>query len=121
MAGTRRRSRISDTAAVVGSRSTARRVSTTVAGSERDDAGDVEVEIAESVDNDETSRAPSPVNRSVTARCQRCKTDIGEFYNSWHKITGTYYLPALLGSYSSRLRPNGRQKAATVGTDIEGW
>ncbi|ORY04006.1 hypothetical protein BCR34DRAFT_627159 [Clohesyomyces aquaticus] len=120
MAGTRRRSRISDMAAAVfGQRSTVVRASTDApsADDEHRRGGDVNVD---NHDDEEPSRPLSPASRSTTGRCRRCKNDVGEFYNSWHKITGSYYLPALLGSYSSRLQPNGRQKEAAVGTDIEG-
>lgn len=67
------------------------------------------------------SLPPEPESRSTTGACKRCKHVVGQFFNSWNKITGTYYLPALTGSYSSSLRAHGRQKAATMGTDLDGW
>jgi hypothetical protein len=117
MAGTRRRSRISETAAAVQlHQRSAARIAATV-----DDAEKV-VEVAESVDHD-SPRPPSqpPANRSATGICKRCQNEVGHFFNSWHRITGSYYLPALLGSYSSRLKEHGRQKAASITTDLDGW
>lgn len=53
--------------------------------------------------------------------CRDCGSNIGEFYNSWHRVTGSYFVPALLGSYRSLLRSTGKQKVASKGTDLEGW
>ena len=78
------------------------------------------VEIAESADED-SPRSDSPFNRSTKGICTNCKNNIGEFYNSWAKVTGSYSVPALLGSYSTTLRPTGKQKAASKGTVLEGW
>lgn len=61
-----------------------------------------------------------PVTRSTKGFCKKCSAQVGEFYNGWVKITGTYYLPALLGSYNSLLRESGRQKAASLGTALNG-
>jgi hypothetical protein len=111
MAGTRRRSRISDTASRAAS-----------ALNDRDhleDPGAMLVEVPDSIDS--SSRASSPESKSTTGACKRCNGVVGHFFNSWHKITGTYYLPAMPGSYSSMLRAHGRQKAATIGTDLDGW
>jgi hypothetical protein len=78
------------------------------------------VEIAESAD--EGSPHPNtPPSRATKGFCRNCRTNVGEFYNSWHKITGSYYVPALLGSYSTILKSTGKQKAASKGTDLEGW
>lgn len=117
MAGTRRRSRISDTAAAVQlhQRSASRTASTV------DDTEKV-VEVAESVDHDSPRpQSQPPANRSATGFCKRCQNEVGQFFNSWHRVTGSYYLPALLGSYSSRLKEHGKQKAASIMTDIDGW
>ncbi|KAF2109438.1 hypothetical protein BDV96DRAFT_585598 [Lophiotrema nucula] len=123
MAGTRRRSRMRDTAtAQQNLRSASRTASASVlaASDAPAPAPSVEVEPAGAVDSiDISSSSPAPANRSTTGFCRRCNGNVGEFYNAWHKITGTYYLPALLGSYSSRLRPHGRQTAATDGTDLD--
>lgn len=62
-----------------------------------------------------------PVDRSTKGYCTNCGSNIGEFFNSWHRITGSYYMPALLGSYRSLLKTTGKQKAAANGTDLEGW
>lgn len=77
-------------------------------------------EVAESVDN-ASPRAVSPVRRPAKGFCKKCQGGVGDFFNSWHKITGSYYLPALVGSYSSTLREQGRQKAASVGSGLNGW
>ncbi|KAF1935109.1 hypothetical protein EJ02DRAFT_428729 [Clathrospora elynae] len=61
-----------------------------------------------------------PLSRSTKGFCRNCKSNVGEFYNSWHRITGSYYVPALLGSYSTTLRSTGKLKAASKGTDLEG-
>lgn len=63
----------------------------------------------------------SPANRSTQGFCRNCRSNVGEFYNSWHKITGSYYVPALAASYRSLLKHAGKQKAASKGTAIEGW
>ncbi len=63
----------------------------------------------------------SPMNRSTTAHCRHCKASIGDFYNAWHKVTGSYFVPALLGSYTHLLQNTGKVKAASKGNDVEGW
>lgn len=64
---------------------------------------------------------PAPAdNRSTKGYCQKCNRYLGEFYNSWCRITGSYYVPALRGSYRSLLVNSGRQQAAARGTDLEG-
>lgn len=66
-------------------------------------------------------RPASPVSRSTKGYCKTCDNSIGDFYNSWYKITGSYYVPALLGSYSVTLKSTGKQKPASKGTVLEGW
>ncbi|KAF2187096.1 hypothetical protein K469DRAFT_705651 [Zopfia rhizophila CBS 207.26] len=119
MAGTRRRSRISDTAVVQDLSSTSRAASS-IAESRDEQKHDDGAGVPARNDHDNVPSPQAPVNRSTTAFCKKCSEVVGEFYNSWHKITGTYYLPTLLGSYSSRLRAHGRQKAASLGTDLDG-
>ncbi|KAL6703174.1 hypothetical protein ACN47E_010167 [Coniothyrium glycines] len=68
---------------------------------------------------EETTTARLPLSRSTKGFCTKCQGIVGEFYNSWHKITGSYYTPALLGSYRSFLSPTGRQRAASQGTILE--
>ena len=109
MAGTRRRSRVTDTnkhSAVEGN------ANGHVSGAATDSAADA---------NDSPLHLEASLNRSTKGICRNCKGTIGEFYNSWYRITGSYYVPALLGSYRSYLRRTGKQKAASNGTDIEGW
>ncbi|KAL5113307.1 hypothetical protein ACEQ8H_008820 [Pleosporales sp. CAS-2024a] len=78
------------------------------------------MDAAQSADDDASSRPDTPTNRSTKGFCKTCGTSVGEYYNSWHKITKSYYGPALLGSYHSLLIPTGRQKPASRGTAIEG-
>jgi hypothetical protein len=58
---------------------------------------------------------------ATIGECAACGAPVGEFYNAWRQITGNYYLPLLLGSYSSRLREGGRASAARPGTAVNGW
>jgi len=67
------------------------------------------------------SRPASPISNSTKGFCKSCDNMIGDFYNSWYRVTGSYYIPTLLGSYSVSLRSTGKQKAASKGTDLEGW
>jgi len=55
--------------------------------------------------------------------CRHCGELIGRFFNLFHKVSGTYYLPALLGSWDSRLRPTaGRQpRTAAPDSELDGW
>ncbi|KAG9188443.1 hypothetical protein G6011_02366 [Alternaria panax] len=69
---------------------------------------------------DEASPHSPPTNLATKAFCKNCKNNIGDFYNSWFKVTGSYYVPALLGSYSSTLRPMAKIKAASMGTELAG-
>lgn len=77
--------------------------------------------VAEPVERiEEIPVADSPGNRSTKGYCQNCNCHLGDFYNSWCRVTGSYYVPALRGSYTSRLKKSGKQKAAFRGTDLEG-
>lgn len=64
---------------------------------------------------------PPPPQRATTAFCRHCSRQIGDFYNSWYRVTGSYYAPALLGSYSFSLKRSAKPKAASKGTDLEDW
>jgi hypothetical protein len=79
------------------------------------------LKVPESSDDNDWPRPASPANRSTKAWCKRCNACVGDFFNSWLKITGSYYLPALLGSYSSLLKDQGRKRTAAVGTELDGW
>lgn len=121
MAGTRRRSRAGDT------RKPHRHAGFVYAESIIDQTGAV-VEVppegtreGESAKDDTSPRPDTPMIRSTKGFCKNCGTNIGEYYNSWHKVTGSYYVPALLGSYRSLLKNSGQQKPASRGTAIEGW
>ncbi|KAF2442173.1 hypothetical protein P171DRAFT_433731 [Karstenula rhodostoma CBS 690.94] len=58
--------------------------------------------------------------QSTTAICAKCGAPAGEFFNAWHKITTSYFLPALVGSYRSRLRPANHPKRASAGSALTG-
>ncbi|KAF2009840.1 hypothetical protein BU24DRAFT_414301 [Aaosphaeria arxii CBS 175.79] len=65
---------------------------------------------------------PPTDGRSTYGICNRCgRAVVGNFFNAWNKVTGTYYTPTFLGSYSSYLQAHGRQREASIGTDLEGW
>jgi hypothetical protein len=118
MAGTRRRSRTGDTANTHRRQSLVSHATSII----EETAAAVPEVIATDEDADETSPRPDMYgNRSTKGFCKNCGSNIGEYYNSWHKVTSSYYMPALLGSYQSLLKSSGKQKAASRGTDIEGW
>lgn len=84
------------------------------------------IEIAERDDEgssrpEGSSLSETPINRSVAAFCCNCNGKIGEFYNSWHKVTSSYYSPALLGSHRSFLRISNQRKEASDSTELAGW
>ncbi|KAH5608542.1 hypothetical protein HBI45_080910 [Parastagonospora nodorum] len=121
MAGTRRQSRAGDTADTnrqqhLASHATSL-VNETVAVAQVPGAT---MRVVESAEREASSRPGTPINRSTKGFCKNCGTNIGEYYNSWHKVTKSYYAPALLSSYRSLLKRSGRQKAASRGTAIEG-
>jgi hypothetical protein len=114
MAGTRRRSRAGDTTNTIQHQRSASHTTSVIE----------ETSAVADVPNGTESASPhpdTPRSQSTKGFCKNCGTNIGEFYNSWHKVTGSYYVPALLGSYRSLLKSNGKQKAASRGTAIEGW
>jgi hypothetical protein len=114
MAGTRRRSRAGDTANTFQRQPSA---SHTTAVIEEDRP----IPEVPSVIEDDSPHPDTPKSQSTKGFCRNCGTNIGEFFNAWHKVTGSYYMPALLGSYRSLLKSSGKQKAASRGTAIEGW
>ena len=124
MAGTRRQSRARNTTSTHQRQHSASQVSIV---SETASAMKSEViEIAESADEgsprpEGSPQLGSPINRSTTAFCKKCDGKIGEFYNSWHKVTSSYYSPALLGSYKSLLRTSDQRKEALDSTKLAGW
>ena len=77
-------------------------------------------EIAESPVDPAVDHTPFD-DSSVQAFCRRCGAKAGHFSNAWHQITNTYFLPALVGSYSSQLRPAGVPKRASTGTELNQW
>lgn len=123
----RKRSRISDTPIV--QESQARQSSSALEegdadrdchGQEHDGGGDEDEDDYFDNDNYDNNDSP-PATRSTQGLCRKCGEAVGEFYNSWHKVTNTYYLPALLGSYNSRLQAKDKIKAASVGSVLNGW
>ncbi|KAF1833046.1 hypothetical protein BDW02DRAFT_570455 [Decorospora gaudefroyi] len=114
--------RISDTDTETSTRSQQGSVSQTAAVT--DENADISArlsgnEIAATAD--EGSPNPgSPINPSTKAFCRNCNRHVGDFYNAWHRVTCSYYVPALLGSYSTTLKLVGKQKEASKGTDLEG-
>jgi hypothetical protein len=70
------------------------------------------------LDNEERDGA----SRSTVAHCLACKASFGEFFNSWRKVTGSYYLPSLAGSYSiTGLHAKGKPKPASQESQLHGW
>jgi hypothetical protein len=86
------------------------------------DAHEQMAEIAESPDM-EPPRAEAPARppRSTTGVCRKCGATAGEFFNAWHKITTSYFLPAHIGSYRSSVRATGQHKRASAGSSFSGW
>jgi hypothetical protein len=73
------------------------------------------------MDIDDEDR-PEVVNRSTIAQCMACKAVFGEFFNSWRKVTGSYYLPTLAGSYATTgLHAKGKPKPASQESQLHGW
>ncbi|KAF2436571.1 hypothetical protein EJ08DRAFT_691734 [Tothia fuscella] len=67
------------------------------------------------IDDDESS-----TNRSTIAHCRACDKPFGEFFNGWSKVTGSYYLPSLPGSYTVSLHPKGKPKPASAESALVG-
>ena len=125
MAGTRRQSRARDTTSTHQSHHSVSLVASVVPETAITTTPKV-IEIAESVDEGSprpgnSSQSETQINRSILAFCKNCNSKIGEFYNSWHKATGSYYSPALLGSYRSLLRSTDQRKEASDKTELAGW
>ena len=69
-----------------------------------------------------SSSSPSaPQSSQAAGICRKCGAKAGDFFNAWHRITSSYFLPALVGSYSSLLRAAGDRKKASIGTELNGW
>lgn len=66
---------------------------------------------------------PDEGDCSITAHCRHCDATIGTFYNNWLKVTGSYYLPSLIGSYNviGLTISKGEPKVATNANALEGW
>ena len=125
MAGTRRQSRARDTTSAYQHQRSVSLVGSVVPETAITATPKV-VEIAESVDEGSPHpgnylQSETQASRSILAFCKKCNSKIGEFYNSWHKATGSYYSPALLGSYRSLLRSTDQRKEASDKTELAGW
>lgn len=75
-------------------------------------------------DGQMTEVAESPeetLPRSTTGVCRKCGATAGEFFNAWHQITASYFLPAQVATYRSRLRATGQRKKAATGSELDGW
>ncbi|KAI9695609.1 MAG: hypothetical protein M1820_008534 [Bogoriella megaspora] len=70
------------------------------------------------------SRAEEPsasTHQTVRGACHRCGAVVGEFFNSFIQVTGSYYLPALVGSFSTNgVVAKGRAKSAATGSELDG-
>ncbi|EUC42024.1 hypothetical protein COCMIDRAFT_104583 [Bipolaris oryzae ATCC 44560] len=72
------------------------------------------------------ARPPPPpaslpsIARSTKGYCRHCRSHVGDFYNSWSRITATLHVPVLLGSYSSRLKSVGNPEPAFKSTALHG-
>lgn len=125
MAGTRRQYRARDTTSAHQRQRSLSQIASVVPETAITASSKV-VEIAESADGGSPRPGTPPhpetsTNRSTTAFCKKCNGKIGDFYNSWHKETSSYYSPALLGSYRSLLRTSDQRKEALDKTELAGW
>jgi hypothetical protein len=125
MAGTRQRSRARDTSNSHQRQRSVSQVASIVPETATVTKANV-VEITERADEtlshlEYSLQHEAPISRSVTAFCKKCGGNVGGFYNSWHKVTSSYYTPALLGSYRSLLRISGQRKEASDLTELAGW
>ncbi|KAI9694402.1 MAG: hypothetical protein M1822_000018 [Bathelium mastoideum] len=58
---------------------------------------------------------------SVRGACQRCGAVFAEFYNAFTRVTGSYYMPSLVGSASTTgLVATGRTKSAAAHSELDG-
>ncbi|KAJ4984258.1 hypothetical protein SVAN01_10227 [Stagonosporopsis vannaccii] len=124
MAGTRRQSRARDTINTHKRQRSASQVVSKLPDSAVSANANIN-EIAESADggspsSEGSSQSETPMTGPVAAFCKKCYSKIGEFYNSWHKITSSYYSPTLLGSYRSLLRISDQRKQASESTELAG-
>jgi hypothetical protein len=72
------------------------------------------------------SPAPPPddedgESRSTIGQCRKCESDVGEFFNSWIKVTGSYYLPAMAGSYRITGLIFGKTRPASADSALADW
>jgi len=73
----------------------------------------------EMMDMDEDSKT-SPTQ--TQGFCRYCyTTEVGDFYNSWYRVTKNYFLPSLAGSYNSLLVLEKEQSTASGESAVKGW
>jgi len=60
-------------------------------------------------------------SRSTIGQCRKCQSDVGEFFNSWIKVTGSYYLPAMAGSYRTPGLIFGKMRPASADSALADW
>lgn len=60
-------------------------------------------------------------DRSTVGQCKNCHADIGEFFNSWLKVTGSYYLPVMVGSYQLVSLQTGKPRSASSKSSLSEW
>ncbi len=73
------------------------------------------------IDQDQDDADQGSSSLAITAVCRQCSAVLGEFYNAWIRISGTYYLPALRSSYRiTGLRESGKARPA-LGSELDGW
>lgn len=60
-------------------------------------------------------------DHSVIGQCKHCHADIGEFFNSWIKVTGSYYMPVMVGSYQLVNLQTSNPKPASSNSSLREW
>ncbi|KAF2231559.1 hypothetical protein EV356DRAFT_506766 [Viridothelium virens] len=68
------------------------------------------------------AQALPPGESSVSGACL-CGAVFGEFYNAFIRVTGSYYMPTLVGSFSNTglLVARGKVRPAAARSELDGW
>ncbi|KAF2197799.1 hypothetical protein GQ43DRAFT_434837 [Delitschia confertaspora ATCC 74209] len=93
------------------------------------DKGAIVAQHAPDRDGDTSMPSPPPegsnqdASQLVQGVCKnpKCEKVIGEFFNSWHSFTSSYFLPSLPGSYNCKLEKRDKPKTANRDTALRGW
>lgn len=65
---------------------------------------------------------PPGAEKGTQGTCKKCDFVVGSFINLFQKVSGTYYLPSLPGSYEFELLDTSlKPTKASSGTELEGW